>query len=127
MRRRHASGLVAPDLPDTAILKQSDNALTPAEVEVLRRKFAGAKDGAQVELPPQPAEALSIQVERETSMEAPAVAEMQAQAPAVAEMQAQAPTVAEMQAQAPAVAEMQAQAPVVVDLQAETSTDEGFS
>ena len=47
-----ASGLVAPALPDTVTLKRSDNALTPADVEVLRREIAGATDGSRGETLP---------------------------------------------------------------------------
>lgn len=141
-----ASGLAAPDLPSTTILRQSEKALSTEDLEVIRREITGAKEGSQVETPPPQARAESIQVERITEAEAPPVAEAQAsaaaasetQAPLVAETQAQAPAaasteaqappvaVAEMQAQAPAVAESQAQAAPVAVSQAETATQKNL-
>ncbi len=112
-----ASGLVSPDLPNTAISRQSEKIPTTAESEALTPETAGAKDSTQGETPRQPAEALSIQVESETIVEAPATAEPQAQAAAVAEMQAQVPQAAEPQAEAPAVTELRAQAPRPTELQ----------
>ena len=96
-----ASGLAAPDLPSTTILRQSEKALSTEDLEVIRREITGAREGSQVETPPPQARAESIQVERIIEAEAPpvAVAEMQAQAPAVAESQAQAAPVAVSQAE----------------------------
>lgn len=104
-----ASGLVAPDLPDTVILSRSDNGLTPADLEVLRREVAGAKDGAQRDTSPPQAAAESIHAERETAVEAPAAA-MAAEAPAVAVMEPQAALAAEIQAET--TAEKSLKAPV---------------
>ena len=105
-----ASGLVAPDLPNTAISRQSEKIPTTAESEALTPETAGAKDSTQGETPRQPAEALSIQVESETIVEAPATAEPQAQAAAVAEMQAQVPQAAVLQAEAATQKTLESQA-----------------
>ena len=89
-----ASGLVAPALPDTVILRQGDTARTTTESEGPTQESA-----IQDETPPQQAAAESAQVEREAAVEAPAVAAMQAEAPPVAVMEAQAPLAAEIQAE----------------------------
>ena len=109
-----ASGLAAPDLPSTTILRQSEKALSTEDLEVIRREITGAREGSQVETPPPQARAESIQVERITEAEAPPVAEAQASAAAASETQA------------PAVAESQAQAAPVAVSQAETATQKNL-
>ena len=121
-----ASGLAAPDLPSTTILRHSEEALSTEDLEVIRREITGAREGSQVETPPPQARAESIQVERIPEAEAPPVAEAQASAAAASETQAPPVAVAEMQAQAPAVAESQAQAAPVAVSQAETATQKNL-
>ena len=98
-----ASGLVAPTIQNTVILKDEDIASISAESKAPIQERAIAADGAagglQLEIPPQQAVAESIQVEREAAVDAPAVAEMQAEAPAVAVMKAPVPPMAEMKAE----------------------------
>ena len=125
-----ASGLVAPTLQNTVILKDEDTARFTAESQAPiqeRALVAAVGDGGlQLEIPPQQAVAESIQVEREAAVGAPAVAEMQAEAPAVAVMKAPVPPMAEMKAETSAemsletpMAPLQAAEPAVESAQAE--------
>lgn len=88
-----ASGLVAPDLPGTGILKHEDTppVATGSEVAVQESAADGGADRIQGAAPPEPVAAEAIQVERETAVEAPAAAVMEAQAAAAPEMQAESP------------------------------------
>ncbi|PKB79719.1 MAG: hypothetical protein BZY88_11710 [SAR202 cluster bacterium Io17-Chloro-G9] len=85
------SGLVAPDLPDTMILKHSTDAVTPADLELLRREIAGAKEAPQAieAAPARPEIEQAVQAESAASaVDEPPVTALQAEADSSSESQA---------------------------------------